>query len=202
MSLAVRKDDLVSSHPLTLYQNEWTGIQSIIQMMTAMNLTEAEIAEFEKLAKFARPRNRDIILDLNEFEKLLEAARRCLELELSMWRQRQDLMAIGKGFNLETVQKLEAENAKLLEIVKARTHREKGCICERCVEGEYHTAKIIESVRSDNAALRELLVEAKDRRRHDFACDVYSYVGVCTCGLDEWRKKAEEAIQVNDVVHH
>lgn len=52
---------------------------------------------------------------------------------------------------------LRAENARLREIVRVHTHRESGCICERCVESEYDVSRVVDELRAENDALRSRL---------------------------------------------
>ena len=56
----------------------------------------------------------------------------------------------------DRIAELERENAELKTIVRARTHRENGCICEQCVADEYETAKVVEEVRKDAERYRWL----------------------------------------------
>ena len=51
----------------------------------------------------------------------------------------------------------DAEIARLKLIVRERTHRERGCICEGCVEDEYQTAKVIESLRQQIELLKDMV---------------------------------------------
>jgi len=41
------------------------------------------------------------------------------------------------------------ENEQLRAIVRVRTHREHGCICERCVESEYDVARVVAALRAE-----------------------------------------------------
>lgn len=60
------------------------------------------------------------------------------------------------------IERLTAENAKLLTIIRERTHRSKGCICENCVEDEHDTAKVIEGVRAEVTTLTADLGRARE----------------------------------------
>lgn len=56
-----------------------------------------------------------------------------------------------------TIDDLQERVAKLELIVRARTHRTLGCLCERCAEGEYDTARVVEDLRAANSRLLDAL---------------------------------------------
>lgn len=57
---------------------------------------------------------------------------------------------------------LRAENDRLREIIRVRTHREYGCICERCVESEYDVARVVDALRAELDTVRARLAAAKE----------------------------------------
>lgn len=62
---------------------------------------------------------------------------------------------------LRALEASQRDRDRLALIVRERTHRVGGCLCERCVEDEYQTAKVIAEIR---ARVKELEAElAKER---------------------------------------
>ena len=49
-----------------------------------------------------------------------------------------------------------SENERLRTIVRVRTHRDKGCLCERCIADEYEQAAAIEKLEQELASYRSV----------------------------------------------
>ena len=53
-----------------------------------------------------------------------------------------------EAFKQDDVAELRERFSRLALIVRERTHRVGGCLCERCVEDEYQTAKVAAELRA------------------------------------------------------
>lgn len=70
------------------------------------------------------------------------------------------LSVIGKYYRSKAC--MQAEIERLKTIVRVRTHREHGCICEKCVESEHDVARVVAALRAELDAVRARLAAAKE----------------------------------------